>query len=146
MALSSVGTIFSAGATSISGDIKSISFGGVECTAIDVSIMSSTSKQYVLGMQDGGQVTVSAFALASGSKPDLPLAGTNVLLTFAVTFGAVTPSVQRPIATFRGYLSSCVMSAKIDEAITVDYTIRIADESSASSGEAITWSLGSTGQ
>ena len=132
MAISSVGTIFTAGQAGISGDIKSISFGGVSCTAIDVTLLSSTNKSYVLGMQDGGTVSISCFAKTGSDKPDLPLAGTNVLISFTVAFGPIVQSVTRPTASFRGYLMSVTMGANIDEAVTCDYEIRIADEQAAS--------------
>jgi hypothetical protein len=52
MAISSVGsTITGAGATSVSGVIKSISFGGSSTSAIDVTSISATFKTYVMGME-----------------------------------------------------------------------------------------------
>lgn len=149
MAIASVGTTFSVGGSGISGDVKSISFGGVTASAIDVTTISSTSKAYVLGMVDGGTVSVSCFANSgSGNIPDLPTAGTNTLVAFSVTFGPVTAGVQRPIASFRGYMMSLTMSANVDEPVTADYEIRIAASAGTSGAgllEAITWTLTAAG-
>ena len=148
MAISSVGTVFTTGQGGISGDVKSISFGGVSCTAIDVTLLSSTNKSYVLGMQDGGTVSISCFAKTSTDKPDLPLAGTNTLITFTVAFGPIVATQTRPTATFRGYLMSVTMGANIDEAVTCDYEIRIADSAGTAGAAlltAITWGVTTAG-
>ena len=124
MAISSVGsTITGSGATSITGVIKSISFGGSSTTAIDVTSITSTFKTYVMGMADWGTITVSCFALSgSTDKPDMPTAGLTSTYDFVITMGA---GAGRNIYTFNAYLVSTTMSAGVDEAVTVDYTLRI---------------------
>ena len=123
MAISSVGsTITGAGATSVSGQIKSISFGGSSTSAIDVTSITATFKTYVMGMADWGTITVSCFAENSTAKPDMPTAGLTTPLAFVITMGSGSGS---NIYTFNAYLQSTSMSAGIDEAVTVDYTLRI---------------------
>ena len=123
MAISSVGsTITGAGATSVSGVIKSISFGGSSTSAIDVTSITATFKTYVMGMADWGTITVSCFAENSTAKPDMPTAGLTTPLAFVITMGSGSGS---NIYTFNAYLQSTSMSAGIDEAVTVDYTLRI---------------------
>lgn len=124
MAISSVGsTITGAGAASVSGVIKSISFGGSSTASIDVTGITSTFKAYVMGMAEYGTITVSCFADgAAGSKPDIPTAGLTTPLAFVITMGTGSGS---NIYTFSAYLQSTSMSAGIDEAVTVDYTLRI---------------------
>ena len=123
MAISSVGsTITGAGATSVSGQIKSISFGGSSTSAIDVTSITATFKTYVMGMAEWGTITVSCFAENSTAKPDIPTAGLTTPLAFVITMGSGSGS---NIYTFNAYLQSTSMSAGIDEAVTVDYTLRI---------------------
>lgn len=123
MAISSVGsTITGAGASSVSGVIKSISFGGSSTSAIDVTSITATFKTYVMGMADWGTITVSCFAENSTAKPDMPTAGLTTPLAFVITMGAGSGS---NVYTFNAYLVSTSMSAGIDEAVTVDYTLRI---------------------
>ena len=125
MAISSVGsTITGTGAASVSGVIKSISFGGSSTAAIDVTGITSTFKSYVMGMAEFGTITVSCFAENGAAKPDLPTAGLTSPSAFVITMGTGTGS---NIYTFSAYLQSTSMSAGIDEAVTVDYTLRISD-------------------
>lgn len=125
MAISSVGsTITGAGATLISGVIKSISFGGTSTSAIDVTGITSAFKTYAMGMVEGGTVTVSCFAEAGASRPDLPLAGNTDPAQFVIELGSNT-TVGANVYTFLAYLQSASFSAGIDEAVTVDYTLRI---------------------
>lgn len=123
MAISSVGsTITGVGATSVSGNIKSISFGGMSTASIDVTDVTSTYKSYVMGMNDYGTITVSCFAQNGLNKPDLPTAGLTTPLAFVITMGTGTGS---NIYTFSAYLSATSMSAGIDEAVSVEYTLRV---------------------
>jgi len=125
MAISSVGsTITGAGATSVSGVIKSISFGGSSTASIDVTSITATFKTYVMGMADFGTITVSCFAENSTSRPDMPTAGLTTPLDFVITLGTGTGANRY---TFSAYLQSASMSSGIDEAVTVDYTLRISD-------------------
>lgn len=123
MAISSVGsTITGAGAASVSGVIKTISFGSMSTAAIDTTSITSTFKSYVMGMFDGGTITVSCFAENGSSKPDLPTSGSTTPLAFVITLGTGAGS---NIFTFDAYLLSTTLSAGIDEAVTVEYSLRV---------------------
>lgn len=52
----------------------------------------------------------------------MPTAGLTTAIAFVITMGT---GEGRNIYTFDAYLVSTTMSAGIDEAVTVDYTLRI---------------------
>lgn len=123
MAISSVGsTITGQGASKMSGVIKSISFGGQSTASIDTTSITSSFKSYVMGMNDNGTITVSCFAENGASRPDVPVGGMTTPDPFVITLGTGTGA---NVYTFNAYVQSTSMSAGIDEAVTVDYTLRI---------------------
>ena len=123
MAISSVGsTITGAGAVKMSGVIKSISFGGQSTASIDTTSITSAFKSYVMGMNDNGTIAISCYAESGSSRPDVPVGGMTTPDAFVITLGTGTGA---NVYTFNAYVQSASWSAGIDEAVTVDYTLRI---------------------
>lgn len=91
--ISSVGSGFATGAGSILGTITSISIGGVSASEIEVTTITSTFKEYVLGTTDGGTVDLS-MNLDAGVLASLPTAGQSVPTAFNVRFGTAGASVS----------------------------------------------------
>lgn len=132
MAISSVGsTITGNGASKMSGVIKSISFGGQSTASIDVTSITSAFKTYVMGMNDNGTIAISCFAENGASRPDVPVGGMTTADPFVITLGT---GVGRNIYTFNAYVQSASLSAGVDEAVTVDYTLRISGTVTVSVG------------
>jgi len=128
MAISSVGTVMYEGSIgtdpAVRGKIKSISVDGASATAIDVTSISSTFKEYVTGMLDGGTITVSCFA-ESGEEnlPPLVVAGDNTVTTYRILFGSNQNQGFKVL--FDGYLTSTTLGAAVDEAVTLEYKFRV---------------------
>lgn len=118
MAISAYSTQFTTGGNEIIGEVTSISFSGISAAEIDVTQLSSTAKQYVLGTMDGGTVEISCFTTTSA--PTLPTSGDATPTSFVLRFGASGPSV-----TFSGYVQNVAFEAAVDGAVTTTYTIRI---------------------
>lgn len=117
MAISAYSTQFTTGADII-GEVTNISFSGITAAEIDVTQLSSTAKQYVLGTVDGGTVEVTCFTTTTA--PTLPTSGDATTSSFILRFGAAGPTV-----TFAGYVSNTAFEASVDGAVTTTYTIRI---------------------
>jgi len=128
MAISSVGTKMlqggSGNTSAVKGKIKSISVDGASATAIDVTSISSTFKEYVTGMLDGGTITVTCFAEDGATNvPPLVVAGDSIVETYRILFGL--SGEQGFKVQFEGYLTSTTLGATVDEAVTLEYKFRV---------------------
>lgn len=90
--ISSVGSGFATGASSIIGTITSISLGGISATEIETTNITSTFKEYVLGTNDGGTVELGVNLIA-GSLATLPTAGSSVPIAFNLRLGTAGTAV-----------------------------------------------------
>ena len=118
MAISSTSTTFVSGVGEIIGEVTAISFGGISATAIDTTLLSSTTKSYVLGTTDGGTVEITCNMI--NTVPTMPVSGDAVSTNYTVRFGATGP-----VVTFSGYISGTSFEASIDSQVITTYTIRI---------------------
>lgn len=121
-AISSVGSKF--GTNTVVGTITAISLGGISTAEIDVTALSSTSKDYVMGTIDGGTVDVTV-NLVAGSTIDLPTAGDAVPTSFKLKFGTHATGATVPVFTFEAYIQSVSVEAGVDAQVTASYTLRI---------------------
>jgi len=125
-AISSVGSAFTTG--TVKGTITAISLSGISTAEIDVTSITSTSKEYVMGTIDGGtiEVTVNVDTVAStGATVDLPTAGDNVPTAFVLKLGTGAASLQVPTFSFNAYIQSVSIEASVDQQVTATYTLRI---------------------
>ena len=124
-AISSVGTNFVTGVSDIKGTITAISLGGISTAEIDVTSISSSTKEYVMGTLDGGTVDVTV-NLDAGVVCSMPTAGDTAPTSFTLRFGtgAASPN-QVPIFTFSAYIQSVSVEAGVDAQVTASYTLRI---------------------
>jgi hypothetical protein len=125
-AISSVGSSFTTG--TIKGTITAISLSGISTAEIDVTSISSTSKEYVMGTIDGGtiEVTVNVDTVSStGATIDLPTAGDNQPTAFVLKLGTGAASLQVPTFSFSAYIQSVSVEASVDAQVTATYTLRI---------------------
>jgi hypothetical protein len=125
-AISSVGSQFTTG--TVKGTITAISLSGISTAEIDVTSISSTSKEYVMGTIDAGtiEVTVNVDTVASTAATiDLPTAGDNVPTSFVLRLGTGAANLQVPTFTFNAYIQSVSIEASVDAQVTATYTLRI---------------------
>ena len=121
-AISSVGSQFTgANAGEIKGTITAMSLGGISTAEIDVTSISSTTKEYVMGTLDGGTVDVTV-NLDAGVTVSMPTAGDVTPTAFVLRFGAGTVGVA---FTFSAYIQSVTVEAGVDQQVTASYTLRI---------------------
>ena len=110
----------------LKGEIQSISFSGISAAEIDVTFLSSATKQYILGTLDGGTVEVVAF-MTNGANllPTLPTSGNSTPTSMKVIFGNTDSGKDGVTLAFSAYLASTSMEAAVDGAVQVTYTLRI---------------------
>jgi hypothetical protein len=121
-AISTTGTAFTTGATAVSGIITAINLGGISTAEIDVTQLSDTSKNYIMGTRDGGTVEVTVM-VDTAALPDLPTAGSSSPTSFVLRFGA--SGASGPVFTFNAYVQSVSTEAALDGAVSATYTLRI---------------------
>ena len=122
-AISTIGTIFAgAGATNIKGLVTAVNLGGISTAEIDVTQLSDTSKNYIMGVRDGGTVEVTVM-VDTAAVPDLPTAGSSSPVSFVLRFGAAGAS--GPTFTFSAYVQAVSTEAALDGAVSATYTLRI---------------------
>lgn len=118
----------------VKGEIQSISFSGITAAEIDVTMLTSTAKTYVLGTMDGGTVEVTAFMTGgAGVNPTLPVSGESSPTAMAVAFGNQDNGNDFVKVAFSAYVVNTAMEATVDSAVQVTYTLRI------SGAVTITW-------
>jgi hypothetical protein len=121
-AISTTGTAFTSGSGFVSGIITAINLGGISTAEIDVTQLSDTSKNYIMGTRDGGTVEVTVM-VDTAALPDLPTAGSAAPSSFVLRFGA--SGGGGPTFTFSAYVQSVSTEASLDGAVTATYTLRI---------------------
>ena len=123
-AISSVGTNFITGVSEIKGTITAISLGGISTAEIDVTSISSTTKEYVMGTLDGGTVDVTV-NLDAGVVASMPTAGDTAPTVFTLRFGTHAAGATVPLFSFSAYIQSVSVEAGVDAQVTASYTLRI---------------------
>jgi hypothetical protein len=129
MALSSYGTEFYAAGVLI-GEVTSISVGGSSLTEIDITSLTSTDKEYIMGALESGNITVDFFApadFASIQSVIQPISGDTVASVFNSYFAGAQLT-----ATANGICTNLSISAEQDGAVQASSTIKLTT--------AITWS------
>jgi len=120
-AISSVGTSFTTGAADIKGTITAISLGGISTAEIDVTSISSQTKEYVMGTLDGGTVDITV-NLDAGVTASMPTAGDVTPTVFVLRFGGASGGLT---FSFSAYIQSVSVEAGVDQQVTASYTLRI---------------------
>jgi len=124
MAISSYNSSFITGSGSIIGEITAISFSGISAAEIDVTSLTSTTKNYVLGTADGGTVEITCNMNATA--PALPTSGSATATSFVVRFGPVgTATLPSVTATFSAFIANTSFEAAVDSQVVTTYTLRI---------------------
>lgn len=118
MAMSTYGTLFLTG--TIVGEISSISLGGVQVTAIDVSVLTSSSKSYVAGFSDGGSITITMMAAASTQQ--VIEANTATSTAYQINVGGTV--VGNPKVNFNAFRQSQTFEAQPDGVIMTTLVLR----------------------
>lgn len=129
MALSAYDTTLTVNGNSI-GEITNISVGGSSLTEIDITNLTSTDKEYIMGALEAGTLTIDFFAPANWSGFDsniVPASGDSVAAAFVITFAGGSLD-----ASFNGICTNLSISAEQDGAVTASATIKLTS--------AITWS------
>jgi hypothetical protein len=133
-AISTIGTIFGgAGATNIKGLVTAVNLGGISTAEIDVTGLSDTSKNYVMGTLDGGTVEVTVNVDSANAALTLPTAGASTAAAYTLTFG--TPAVGNacPRFSFNAFIQNISVEAALDAQVTATYTLRISGAITVSS-------------
>lgn len=129
MALSAYSTTLTVNGNTI-GEITNISVGGSSLTEIDITNLTSTDKEYIMGALEAGTLTIDFFAPANWSGFDsniVPASGDSVAAAFVITFAGGSLD-----ASFNGICTNLSISAEQDGAVTASATIKLTS--------AITWS------
>lgn len=129
MALSAYDTTLTVNGNSI-GEVTNISVGGSSLTEIDITNLTSTDKEYIMGALEAGTLTIDFFAPANWSGFDsniLPASGDSVAAAFVITFAGGSLD-----ASFNGICTNLSISAEQDGAVTASATVKLTS--------AITWS------
>ena len=116
----------------VKGEIQSITFSGISAAEIDVTQLSSTAKQYVLGTLDGGTVEVVCFATTgAGLLPTLPTTGASSPTAMKVIFGNEDAGKDGVTLAFSAFVQNTSLEASVDGAVQVTYTLRISGDVTA---------------
>jgi hypothetical protein len=129
MALSAYDTTLTVNGNTI-GEITNISVGGSSLTEIDITNLTSTDKEYIMGALEAGTLTIDFFAPANWSGFDstiVPASGDSVAAAFVITFAGGSLD-----ASFNGICTNLSISAEQDGAVTASATVKLTS--------AITWS------
>jgi hypothetical protein len=129
MALSAYNTTLLIGATTIA-EVTNISVGGSSLTEIDITNLTSTNKEYIMGALEAGTLTIDFFAPANYADINAalnPVGGDSTPTTYGIGFSAGVLS-----ASFDGICTNLSISAEQDGAVTASATIKLTS--------AITWS------
>jgi|SRR3990172_2298203 len=102
------------------------SFSGFDGAAaeIDVTHLSSTAKEFIMGLQDFGQFTIETSYLPADTGQDLlrTAKGNRDLHYFKATFSDAST------ATFTGYVLSAPVSGGVDAKVDGSFVIRISGD------------------
>jgi hypothetical protein len=128
MAIETQGTTFGVSATGTS-PITYTTIGGImtfdgldgEAATIDVTNLSSTSKEYLMGLQDNGNITLNGSFLSGDAGQDLlrTAKGNRSLHYFKVTFSDAS------YITFGGFVKSATVSGGVDAAVDTTFSVLI---------------------
>ena len=104
------------------------SFSGFDGSAqeIDVTHLKSTGKEWLMGLQDFGQITLDCNHLPADAGQVLMRAAkaSRAIQDFKLTFTDASTTE----ATFQGYVLSNTISAGVDDKISGSFTIRISGD------------------
>lgn len=104
-------------------NVTGFSGPGGSASVIDVTNLSSTAKEKLMGLPDEGQFTID-INLDPDDASHVALRGARAARTrteFQITFTDSTPAT----ATFFGYVLGFAVSAAVDQAVKVSMTIEI---------------------
>lgn len=112
------------------GDVKSFSdLESGSSSEIDVTDLTSTEKEYLLGLADPG--TFSLAVLASHSDLGQEIAAARRRDGARTNFKITLPSGPTPVASFAGFVKKFSRSGAVDAAVTGAIDVRVTG--------AITW-------
>ena len=102
------------------------SFSGFDGSAaeIDVTHLSSTAKEFIMGLQDFGQFTIETSYLPADTGQDLlrTAKGNRDLHYFKATFSDLSTAI------FTGYVLSAPVSGGVDAKVDGSFVIRISGD------------------
>jgi hypothetical protein len=130
MALSAYNTTLSIGGSAIA-EVTNLSVGGSSLTEIDITNLTSTNKEYIMGALEAGTLTIDFFAPANYADFNAslnPVSGDASATSFNLSF-----SGGSLIAIFDGICTNLSISAEQDGAVTASATVKLTS--------AITWSV-----
>jgi hypothetical protein len=130
MALSAYNTTLSIGGSAIA-EVTNLSVGGSSLTEIDITNLTSTNKEYIMGALEAGTLTIDFFAPANYADINAslnPVSGDASATAFNLSF-----SGGSLIAVFDGICTNLSISAEQDGAVTASATVKLTS--------AITWSV-----
>ena len=128
--VSPVGTTMTASGGSVDvirGVITSAGMDSIQAATIDTTGLGDTSKNYVLGTRESGNVTLAINVISQTVTAEymaMPKSGqssTNAT-TFILSMGTVVGS---PKFTFNAYIVKVSIGAEVDKQVTATYTLRI---------------------
>lgn len=106
------------------GDVKSFSdLESGSSSEIDVTDLTSTEKEYLLGLADPG--TFSLSVLASHNDPGQEIAALRRRDGAKTHFRITLPSGSTPVATFAGFVKKFSRSGAVDAAVTGAIDVRV---------------------
>ena len=120
-------------ATNVVGEVVSFSGPSLTAAVIDVTNLVSTAKEKLIGVYDGGQITLSVnwnCSADDGQKRmrESLIARTKGHMVLALNGGAGTQKVGA-----KGYISGMNITGAVDNKISGDYTLAISGGASFTS-------------
>jgi predicted secreted protein len=105
-------------------EINSISGPTGQANEIDATDLSSTAKEYKIGLKDHGEMSLDMFYIPDNSTHALVRAAfaDGVVRLFRLTFTDTAPA---KIWEFQGYVKGFSIAAGVDQILTVTVPIRV---------------------
>lgn len=129
MAVQAMGTKLKIGANSIA-ELKSIGGLDLKADSTDVTNLDSNGwKEFIQGMKDGGEVSVSGFFNPADTNGQMALYNafnTGGLLSYTILF----PSALGASWTFNGIVTGVKTDAQLEDAIPFEATIKVTGQPS----------------
>jgi hypothetical protein len=112
-------------------EATSISFGGLSAAEIDVTMLASSWKEYVLGTLDLGTIEVSGFVRTATAIP-IPSSGSATPQAMSLIFGTDRPKVvgdENGVIRVDAwaYLVGVSVESAVDAAVALTLTYRLTD-------------------
>ena len=103
------------------GEVTNISVGGSSLTEIDVTSLTDSAKNFIMGALDAGTLTVDFFAPANWADLDIPQptsGGSSQPIVISFGDGELD-------ASFDALVTNLSISADQDSAVTVSATLKL---------------------